>query len=159
MKKLFFVAIIGSMYISCGSATTSETSKDTIEVKQEVPAASTTVDQLDGCYVMIIEKDSAHLKLEVNGSAVTGMLDYKRFEKDSNKGTIAGTVENDLIKIWYTFQSEGMVSVREVYLKIIGDKLAEGYGDVDMRNDSFYFKYPTTLRYEDKHPFLKVACN
>lgn len=161
MKKLLFI-ICSGIFASCASDTTSDTVKDTTVVKQETPVLPNTEDtkddQLNGCYTMVIEKDTAHLKLDVNGSAVTGNLSYKRFQKDSNNGSITGTIHEDLIKLMYSFQSEGMVSVREVYFRIIGNKLAEGYGDIDLRNDTAFFKYPTTLRYEEKHPFIKEAC-
>jgi hypothetical protein len=113
---------------------------------------------LAGCYQMFIGQDSAFLRILSDTGSIRGKLAYKRFEKDSNDGTFEGVLQNNVIKGWYRFNSEGVISVRELFLKINGDTLAEGYGDLGMRSDTAFFLYPTTVNYEDKHPFVKVAC-
>jgi hypothetical protein len=108
---------------------------------------------------MNIGKDTARLILKINAAIVMGSLSYKRYEKDNNNGIIEGKIEHNIIKVWYKFKSEGTVSVREIYFKINGNDLAEGYGEVDLRNDTVFFRYPTALRYEANHPYVKVNCN
>lgn len=154
-KLIFFITIIALS--SCGAGDDVESQKEVNTLTDTAKVIATA--ELNGCYTMYIGKDTARLKLDINSVFVKGSLSYKRYEKDSNEGTIEGTVQHDLIKTWYRFGSEGVISVREVYFKIIGDKLAEGYGDVDMRNDTAYFKFPTALRYEEKHLYTKTACD
>ena len=136
------------------------------QMKQPDPADSTGRDTLinaepvAGCYQMGIGKDSAFLQISQDtDGVVSGRLRYKRFEKDSNDGTLEGKIDRNIIKGWYKFHAEGVISVREIYLKVTGNTISEGYGDLDMRSDTAYFRYPTTVAYEDKHPYLKVDCS
>jgi len=111
-----------------------------------------------GCYRMIVGRDSAIMNLNLDGDSVTGTLQYNRFEKDDNAGNFAGKVDSNKVIGWYKFQSEGVITVRQVIFKITGDKLAEGYGDVNAVGDTAYFSYPHTLNYEETHPFEKITC-
>ena len=140
---------------SCGSGNESKEKGSATADSNQQPKKI----ELNGCYQMHIVKDTAKLKLNTEGDSVIGTLSYKRYEKDSNDGIVRGTIKGETIKLWYRFGSEGVVSVREVYFKIIGDKLIEGYGDMEMRGDTAYFSYPTALRYEEQHPYIKVSCN
>ena len=155
MKNIFsyFFTII---IISSCAESENKTAAD-ISSKDHEPAAMQLFD-VTGCYRMVIEKDSALLHLESKGIFVAGTLYYKPFEKDKSTGTIKGTVEKDMVKAWYTFQSEGSISVKEVCFKKTGDAFAEAYGDVGLRHDSVYFKYPGTLKYEDRHLYNKIVC-
>lgn len=112
-----------------------------------------------GCYRMVVDKDSAIMQLNLRGAdSVTGTLQYNRYEKDDNAGDFAGKLDSNKVIGWYKFQSEGIVTVRQVIFKIIGDKLAEGYGDLSTAGDTAYFAYPHTLNYEEMHPFQKISC-
>ena len=128
--------------------------------KKEIPNTDKQIlkQDISGCYEMIISKDSAFMNINSDQNMVSGNLEYKRFEKDSNKGNFTGTINENYIDIWYNFQSEGIISVRQIRFKIDGEKLLEGYGDVEQKGDTVYFKYPQTLKYEDDHPFTKVNC-
>lgn len=111
-----------------------------------------------GCYEMIISRDTAYMQLADSGYFYTGMLSYKRFEKDSNKGIVSLSKEKDHLSGWYTFQSEGITSVRQIIFKAYDGKLAEGFGEVGVVGDSAFYKYPVTLQFEETHPFIKVNC-
>ena len=115
-------------------------------------------EKLTGCYRLSIEKDTALLNLDVVDFTVNGTLYYRPFEKDKSSGTIKGILENNVLKVWYTFQSEGLTSVRQLYFKVINGKLSEAYGDVIMRNDSICYKYPANLNYEELHVYSKLDC-
>lgn len=149
MKNLLIPIIL--LIASCNS----ETNK-----KAELPVGNNISQiNLPGCYEMSISKDTARMKINIDGNQVSGDLEYKRFEKDSNKGTFSGTFTEGIIDGWYNFQSEGLISVRQVIFKSEGEALLEGYGDVEQKGDTVYFKYPQTLKYEDDHPFKKITCN
>ena len=115
-------------------------------------------EKLAGCYRLSIEKDTALLNLDVVDSSVSGTLFYRPFEKDKSSGTIKGILENSVLKVWYTFQSEGLSSVRQLYFKVMNGQLSEGYGDVIGRNDSICYKYPANLNYEELHVYSKLDC-
>jgi hypothetical protein len=57
---------------------------------------------------------------------VRGKLEYKRFEKDSNKGTIKGVMQGNILQVQYTFMSEGTESTQQAVFKVEGDKVYEG---------------------------------
>ena len=113
---------------------------------------------INGCYLMIIERDTAHMELSQKYNVISGPLTYKPFQKDRSAGYLILQTKKDRLEGWYTFSSEGRLSVRQFVFKYENGNLEEGYGDVFMKGDSVLFRYPAALRYEDKNPFKKVAC-
>ena len=153
MNRIILTALSLMLLYSCADNTG----------KQEVPpplTKDTTAAPVTyaGCYEMIINKDSAYLQLTDSGYFYTGTLNYKRFEKDSNHGIVSLSKEKDHLSGWYTFQSEGMTSVRQIIFKAYDGKLAEGFGEIGVIGDSAFYKYPVTLQFEETHPFIKVNC-
>lgn len=129
------------------------------EISQSEVAAPAPVFDLAGCYMMTISKDTAFLKLNKEGNNVSGTLEYSRLKKRDSKGEFKGVINESKITIWYSSSVKEKAFVKQIVFRIIEDKLAEGYGDVIMKNDTAFYKYPTTLRYEDQHPFTKIPCN
>lgn len=153
---LYLVILLASCNANkeTGSSASEKINSDTIVASDSSLTGTIT----PGCYEMIIEKDSALMNISLNGNKVSGKLQYKRFEKDRNTGNFIGNIDSGKIIGWYTFQSEGMVSVRQVIFKVMQDKISEGYGDIELKGDTAYFKYPHTLNFEENHPFIKVNC-
>ncbi|HEV2833101.1 MAG TPA: hypothetical protein VGW31_14060, partial [Hanamia sp.] len=151
------VVLISILFLSACTSQTGTISKNT----DRDPINSNEMNKsssIDGCYISTFNKDTAHLKLTINNNEVSGNLVYDRFEKDGNVGTIKGRVRDSLIIADYTFQSEGMTSVREVVFKIKDENLIEGYGDIVMKSDTAAFKNITQLKFHDEQPFLKEEC-
>ena len=111
-----------------------------------------------GCYSQIIERDTSLLQIEQKGNTVTGSLSYSIYQKDRNDGTLQADVTGDIMKGWYLFKSEGVVSVREVAWKINADQLWPAMGEVIQKNDTTMFAQPGNLRYDSSRPFKKVEC-
>lgn len=153
MKRLLLISAV--FFAACNSQTEtkSENTADTLKNSVETSAKS-----IDGCYTSILKQDTATLKINENGSAVSGDLTYNRFEKDSNKGIFKGEIKDSLIIGDYTFQSEGKSSVRQVVFKISGANLIEGYGDINMNGDTASFKNISQLNYQNDQPFIKTDC-
>ena len=114
---------------------------------------------LNGCYEMIMKQDTASLTLNVKDTTVTGQLDYRWYEKDRNEGTLKGVLRNDKIYADYTFNSEGMTSVREVVFKIQDATLLQGTGELTEANGKIIYRDANNLSYDTTNPFIKVACN
>src|SRR5690349_15325800 len=109
-----------------------------------------------GCYRMVIKNDTATLSLNADGDKVTGSLNYNWFERDDNTGTFTGLIQNDtLIVADYTFQSEGVTSVRQVVFKIRDTTLLQGYGEIQTRNDTALFRDVNLVIFDTKNPFIK----
>lgn len=101
------------------------------------------------CYLGVPGKDSVFLQLHIGNNKVTGNLEYKRFEKDRNKGTIRGMFRGDTLVADYTFMSEGVMSVREVMFLKKGDVLMEGFGDVEEKNRKMVFKNTGDVNFDE----------
>jgi len=119
---------------------------------EDKPAADVT-----GCYMKIVGRDTAILMLEQKGNMFTGKMLYDNYEKDGSRGVVKGKEDNEIIKLWYDFDSEGMHSVMEVYFKKQNGKLLRGVGDMDAKTDTAYFI--SGINYSDKEAFNKVDCS
>ncbi|HEX8462507.1 MAG TPA: hypothetical protein VF623_13800 [Segetibacter sp.] len=158
MIRLLLIA--GLFKVSCHSADTAttpytNTGTDTIT---DTTYIATTPFPIGGCYAYAVNKDSATMKLAVDGNNVTGDLAYNFSEKDRNRGTLQGIIKDNLVVADYTFQSEGITSVRQVVFKIDGTTLIEGFGDIETRRDTVSFKNIDKLRFRNDHSFKEVDC-
>ncbi|MEO7523324.1 MAG: hypothetical protein ABIT58_04480, partial [Ferruginibacter sp.] len=126
MNKIILLFILFA--VSCNSQSDKEnssgennTDSNTVTEKNDAMAPD-----ISGCYAYHVKQDSALLKLDISGTNVTGTLSYHLYEKDNNAGSINGTLQDSLIIADYTFESEGMTSVRQVVFKINSNTLVEG---------------------------------
>jgi hypothetical protein len=113
---------------------------------------------LAGCYEMTMKRDTATLSLQVTDTVVSGRLRYDWNEKDGNVGTIQGVLRDSLIIAHYTFESEGLISMREVIFKIEDQTLLQGFGELEDRNGAYVFSNPAQVQYMKSTPFIKVDC-
>ncbi len=98
------------------------------------------------------------LNVVLQNNSLSGKLIYKRFEKDNSTGLVRLQLVKDKWEGWYNFSSEGKGSVRQIIFKYEQGAFAEAYGDVMLKRDSVFYKYPSTLNFERDHPFRKTAC-
>ena len=96
----------------------------------------------------VLKRDTFSASLVQQDKAVTGKITFDNFEKDGSSGMVNGYLENGIIKLSYSFQSEGMVSVMQVWFKKEGDLLIRGLGEMNVKNDSSYFTNPMAVRFE-----------
>ena len=153
-----FILIVLLFILACNSSPNNSPAKDV--AKDSAGSLETkNISSVDGCYISILKKDTAILKITNEHGKLMGSLVYKRFQKDSNDGTINGIFQDSLIIADYTFQSEGVTSVRQVVFKLSANTLLEGYGDINMNGDTARFKEISQLKYLDEQPFVKGECN
>ena len=155
MPGLLYFILLGTLF-SCNNEPGGESTPRADTSTNQSPAPE-ALSSLSGCYTMVQQRDTATLNLHVAGSRVTGNLEYRRFEKDHNQGTIEGLVSDNMIVANYTFQSEGMMSVREVAFSIRNDSLFEGYGEIVVKNDTARYADTGLLKFMEK-PFVKMPC-
>ncbi|WP_276504416.1 hypothetical protein [Terrimonas pollutisoli] len=149
---LAFVLLAGS----CNNEgkTSTQVEKDSI-----TPPNMIAEDTLSsGCYSQIVQRDTSSLQLQKKGSSLTGALSYSIYQKDRNDGTVMVEQSEDIIKGWYLFKSEGIISVRQVAWKINGEELWPATGEVTQKNDTTLFAKPDQLRFDSTRPFKKVSC-
>ncbi|MDQ6890090.1 MAG: hypothetical protein M3Z56_07425 [Bacteroidota bacterium] len=158
MKTTFFSLLAATILAgACNNSsqkTTDKTSaEDTTKSSKTYNAGITT-----SCFTGITGKDTVHLKIDMANKVVKGELSYKRFEKDNNTGTIAGTMKGDTLLADYTFMSEGKQSVRQVVFLIKDTAAIEGYGEVEERNNKMVFKNISQIPFEKGQRLHKVPC-
>lgn len=145
---------------SCTSENKNKQEGDTLQTTAADTLATATALKTSSsdCYVYIKNRDTANLKINIEGEELTGELSYKLFEKDSNTGKIAGEMRGDTIIAEYIFDSEGMRSVREVaFLKKADGNIYEGFGEVMEKDGKMVFKNHATLKF-DSMIFTKTDC-
>jgi hypothetical protein len=154
MNRILFLVVV--FFCACNS----QNEQRTNNVLNPTNEKDVTTLDLEGCYVSILKKDTAYLKLNKENNFITGNLVYRRFEKDNNSGTIKGKIADSLLIADYTFNSEGMTSVRQVVFKISGEQLIEGFGDIIIgkSGDTAKFKNLSQLTFQEEQPFIKKDC-
>ncbi|MGY4385560.1 hypothetical protein ACVWYN_002600 [Pedobacter sp. UYP24] len=158
-KILFIGLLISAVAISCSSENRNTQESDSTEmVSSDSAKTGGVTESADNCYTYIKNRDTASLKLHVQDHEITGDLSYKLFEKDSNKGTIVGALKGDTIIAEYTFDSEGMRSIREVIFLKKDGKLYEGYGDTEEKGVKVIFKNRSALKFDSGIVFDKTDC-
>jgi hypothetical protein len=160
MKYILYIFLFSKL-IACNDNSRTNDKSTTSQSSDSGKPASSKVDDhpfndLTGCYIKIVGRDSAILMLEQKGNMFTGKMLYDNFEKDGSRGTVKGKEDKEIIKLWYDFDSEGMHSVMEVYFKKDNGKLLRGVGDMDAKTDTAYFI--SGINYSDNEAFTKVDC-
>jgi hypothetical protein len=122
---------------------------------QEITTEEKKLDTLAmGNYLFEDGKNLITFVIEENGNKIKGFLTYELAEKDKNSGKFSGKFENGILIGKYTFKSEGKESTREVAFKVDGDKLIEGYGELN--DDGTTFKDASNLNFTSKMPLTKI---
>ena len=111
------------------------------------------------CYRFVSAKDTVMLQMEKMDSDVAGTLRYNYFEKDKNDGTFEGTMVGDTLFADYTFNAEGSTSVREVMFVKKGNKLIEGFAEVEEVDGKMKFKDPAKFTLNDAMPLAEINCD
>ena len=156
--------VIPALFILALTSCTSENKSRTGD-STEVIAVDTTftatipTESSSECYLYTKNRDTASLKLNIRGEELTGELSYNLFEKDMNRGKIAGEMKGDTIIAEYIFDSEGMRSVREVvFVRKDDGNIYEGTGEVIEKNGKMVFKNRSALKFSPTMVFTKTNC-
>lgn len=146
------------MLASCNSSDSSNNAKTDNEATQPVETTK-VISDLSGCYLRVLKRDTLALSIQQSGKTITGKLSFDNFEKDGSSGTVSGIIDNDILKLIYSFQSEGMHSVMEVYFKVEGTALIHGIGEVATKSDTTYYAHPNDVSYPAKNKLVKINCD
>lgn len=110
------------------------------------------------CYQYIKNRDTIMLKTISAGDFITGLLVYNIYQKDKNMGTIEGSMEGDLLVADYSFNSEGVNSVRQVVFRKLGKAFEEGTGEIKEYNNKIIFKNIDSLYFNDSIVLKEFRC-
>lgn len=157
--RQFLITLFIANLISCNNAEQKSAgagqAPDSADSKRSA-VENRPADDASGCYMKISGRDTAILMIDQKGKVLTGKMLYDNFEKDGSSGTVKGTEEKEILKLWYDFQSEGMHSVMEVYFKKDSGRLLRGIGTMNVKTDTTYFT--SGVNYSEKEAFTKVDC-
>lgn len=152
MKTTYFFIFLGVL-ASCNSQP-----KDAEEQAGPQTDTNAKADSSVNCYQYATQADTVTLKLTRVGENVTGTLAYQFKEKDSNKGTLQGTIKGDLLLADYTFMAEGTQSTRQVAFKQTGNGFIEGYGESVEENGTMKFKNVDSLSFGSSFKLQEISC-
>lgn len=168
MKKFLllssFFCVSAVFIVSCNSNNKPENSSDRVDSSM-TNTADTTLSPTNAvtgktmeCYKSTKNRDTIALKLNIDGKALAGNLKYDIYEKDGSSGTVAGEMKGDTLIFDYTFDAEGMRSVREMVFVKKDNQLYEGFGDVEEKNGKMVFKNKSALKFGNSIVLTKTNC-
>ena len=135
-----------------------DTTPDNVPSNPPETPSSPAIRDLTGCYMRVMARDTFVAKLQLQGNEITGKLSFDNYQKDGSTGQVRGRMENGLIKLVYSFQSEGSNSVMDVYFKPVNNELIRGIGEMETRGDTAYFKNPDEVSFPEKDKITRVPC-
>ena len=150
--KIFFAAII-LLAAACNNHENTKTTAD---------SSATNISAVQPpqrmCFLGVTGKDSIKLSVQLDGTNVSGNLDYLMAEKDSNTGTIIGNMHGDTLFADYNFASEGQQSIRKVAFLLQDSVAVPGYGDMIDNNGKMDFKDHAKISFAKKSAMKAVEC-
>ena len=156
MKKVSVIIVMLVIFVSCKKEATLPTPQITPDPPKEAEIVEPSGDQ---CYVSSVNNSTVKLSFNVNShQEVNGKLSYSLYGKDKNEGIINGNMVGDTLIADYTFDSEGVSSVRQVVFLQKEGTFIEGYGETVTANDRVSFKDKKKLKFDTEKTLLKVNC-
>ena len=158
MKTFITSLVAWFLLASCNNSNehTNVNTSDSLPANADQNSSGKT--ELSGCYLRVIKRDTLALRLDEKNGVVTGKLSFDNYEKDGSSGSVKGTVENNIVKLIYDYQSEGMHSVMDIYFKITDKGLIRGIGEVAARGDTTSYANPDKVDYPAANELLKISC-
>ncbi len=151
--------ILSVLVFSCNNNSTPEAKSEVQKEKdRDAIEKSYSFTDMSGCFWKITGRDTLVAWLVQTENTITGKLSFDNFEKDGSSGPVHGTVEGDIIKLWYSFESEGMKSIMETWFKKQGDSLLRGVGPSTVKADSSYFTDHAAIKFDAGQSLQKVDC-
>ncbi|PBJ12335.1 hypothetical protein [Flavobacterium sp. ACN6] len=156
-RVLTLTTLILTVLVSCKKETTTT---EPVQITPSPPKEAEIVEPAgDQCYSWKAGGSIIEMSFNVNShQEVNGKLSYNLVGKDKNEGTLIGNMKGDTLIADYTFNSEGVSSIREVAFLQKDGTFIEGYGDVVTANDKVSFKDKTKLKFDAKNTLTKVDC-
>lgn len=147
------------LIIACSNQTAEPATDSTVHANAtDTIVTDATPMVIEGCYEMTMKRDTATMQLSVRDTLITGKLNYRFYKKDWAEGFLNGVIRNDLIIADYTFNSEGMTTLREVIFRIHDNALWQGVGDLTEKNGKVVYLNRDNIQYNSIYPFVKVDC-
>lgn len=156
MKKIVYIVFTTLLVFGCKTKTEKENNNGQPETTTDVEEKSAPSLEV-GCYIYDANGNRIVFEITDVSTTVLGNLSYALKEKDGNKGTFAGVMNDSVLLGKYTFISEGKESTREVAFLVEDAQLVEGFGELDSTGTAF--KDVTVLSFSSSMPLSKTECD
>jgi hypothetical protein len=83
----------------------------------------------DYCYEGATDRDRASVSYNLNGEAVSGIMEAHYFEREPMSGRLKGFLRNDTLYGEFIYPEEGNTVYRQVIFMASADGLVEGFGE------------------------------
>ncbi|MBD1398675.1 hypothetical protein H9Q13_15995 [Pontibacter sp. JH31] len=100
--------------------------------------------------------DSLLIRLTIQGDSVTGILHWLPSQKDTMKGTLAGTLQDSILTATYTYMAEGVTAKEERIFKIEADTIWMKTGELEEKSGLWVLKNKEFAPYTQAIP--RIAC-
>jgi hypothetical protein len=124
LKNLIIPALLSIAMAACTSSDDKQGAGDTVINGDTVATkleASMCFLRTEGTK----NQDTTSTELVIKNGKVSGQMYWHPFEKDSRKGTLAGTLKGDTVYATWSFMQEGMQDTMALQFLIKGDKLMQ----------------------------------
>lgn len=160
MKRYFTCLLFPLVFMACNNDSGIDPNADSPAISKDSSADKADIaSKIPGCYLRVMQRDTLAAFLTQDGNIISGKLTFDNYQKDGSSGTVTGIIDEDILKLVYRFQSEGMNSISEVYFKITAAGLIHGTGEIKVKGDSAYYSAPGNVVYNDMEVLTKVDCN
>ena len=111
------------------------------------------------CFVGSSKQDHYYLTIQSqDGLLVKGKISISNSQKDSSSGTFSGTFDGTILTGLYTFSSEGVQSERELFFKVDGENILQGFSPVEEKSNIVQFVRPLIITWDNSY-LLKYSKN
>ncbi|HPZ87632.1 MAG TPA: hypothetical protein PLQ32_05990 [Flavihumibacter sp.] len=149
---LFFGGLFTCMAACSDPSTGTKAEPTTTEAPSPAPKSDKQ------CYSYFSNTDTITLVVKGPDSALTGSLVFMLNGKDRNIGTLKGKMLGDTLVADYTYQSEGITSIREIaFLRKDGNML-QGVGPVQVKDNHQYFSDRSKLQFSSNMALGNQHC-
>ncbi len=152
---LLFAACILAM-ASCQNSTSTDTAAtDAADSTATALAAEST--PTIGCYIRAVGNDTTWVNITITpDGTVSGSYDWQPQEQHGASGALSGKKVSDRLQLMYDFTIEGSNQQQEMVMRMAGDQLFEGEGELtEGEGGILKLKDANKLTWK---PFLKVNC-
>ena len=156
MARIFLICII---LLGCNGAVQE---KKVVQDPQDTAEVNVDTSSMLGrteCFWMISQRDTIVAVLLQTGDQVTGRLSFDNYQMDGSTGSVTGIIEDDTLKLWYSFQAEGTNNMMETWFKRSEDALTRGVGPTAVRGDTSYFTDHGAIRFPNTQVLRKTSCD
>lgn len=108
------------------------------------------------CFLNVTGRDSIIFQMERKGDSVTGVFNWKPYEKDIKLSNFKGTLINGKGKAIAQVSAEGMNNSEELEFTLKNNTLSIKYGEMEQRPDGIWY-YKSETRTSEQ-TLSKVDC-